>query len=123
MNTENFVYVAAYGTLKEGHGNNVLMRLPGNKYIGRGITKEKYSMYSSGIPFVIKKPKVVIVVDVYQVAIQNLPRLDSLEGHPHWYRRELVTTIVNGKEYESWLYFMTEENRVKSYNYIADGNY
>jgi gamma-glutamylaminecyclotransferase len=120
--SSNPIYVAAYGTLRKGYSNNRLMNLSGNFYVGAGITKEKYAMYSSGIPFVIKEPKTPIVVDVFEVDSANLPRIDSLEGHPNWYRRELIPVLVNGKELQCWLYFMTDD-RVKNYKFISTGNY
>ncbi len=122
MNKSNPIYIAAYGTIKRGFGNNRVIYNADKAFVGAGITKEKYAMYSSGIPFVIKEPKTPIVVDVFEVEASNLPRIDSLEGHPNWYRRELIPVLVNGKELQCWLYFMTD-NRVKNYKFISTGNY
>lgn len=117
------IYISAYGTIKKGYSNNRVVQYPGNSYIGAGITKEKYAMYRSGIPFVIKEPLTPIVVDVYEVASENLPRIDSLEGHPNWYKRELIPVILeDGKELDCWLYFMTR-TEVKNYHFVETGNY
>lgn len=121
-NSEDTLLMAFYGTIKLGFGNNRVIYNAKKAYIGTGITKEKYAMYRHGIPFVIKEPKTPIVVDVFEVEASNLPRIDSLEGHPNWYRRELIPVLVNGKELQCWLYFMTDD-RVKNYKFVETGNY
>lgn len=121
MNT-NPIYLAAYGTIKQGFSNNGVLRYKGNSFIGQGVTKEKYAMYRRGIPFVIKEPRTQIVVDVFEVAPQNIGIVDRLEGHPDWYKRELIPVLIDGKELDCWLYFMTNEN-VKNYQFVSTGNY
>lgn len=121
-NSEDTVLMAFYGTIKLGFGNNGVIYNAKKAYIGTGITKEKYAMYRHGIPFVIKEPKTPIVVDVFEVEASNLPRIDGLEGHPNWYRRELIPVLINGKELQCWLYFMTDD-RVKNYKFVETGNY
>lgn len=104
MNTQNNILVAAYGTLREGYGNNRL--IPEGCHIGLGKTVEKYTMTSSGIPFVSKKPTTQIVVDVYSIDEDTLKRLDRLEGHPDWYKREIIPILMNtSKVVNAWLYF------------------
>jgi gamma-glutamylcyclotransferase (GGCT)/AIG2-like uncharacterized protein YtfP len=101
--TDN-ILVAAYGTLREGWGNNARY-LKDSKHLGTGKTVNKYTMRSSGIPFVSKEPLTTIVVDVYKVNNETLNRLDSLEGHPEWYRREKTDVVLNDKVIPCWLYF------------------
>lgn len=121
--SSNPIYLALYGTCKKGFSNNRVLQYNGNSFVGAGVTKEKYAMYRSGIPFVIKEAKTPIVVDVYEVAPENLPRIDSLEGHPNWYKRELIPVILeDGKELDCWLYFMTR-TEVKNYHFVETGNY
>lgn len=90
--------VAVYGTLKRRHGNHRLLQ--NSKYIGEFLTKKKYPMVVKGsIPFVghgfefLGLDKEVghnIVVEVYEVDSDTLKQLDSLEGHPNWYYRDVV---------------------------------
>ena len=120
---EEFVYLSAYGTIKVGRGNNWVVQAEGNSYVGKGLTKNKYAMYKSGIPFLTKEPKTPIVVDVFKVAVKNLPRVDSLEGHPTFYKRELVPVIVDEQELNTWVYFIVNEERVKSLEFVSTGNY
>ena len=101
--------VFVYGTLKRGHGNHILLK--DSKCLGAGITENKYVMYSSGIPFVSKQFGLTrISGELYEVDELTLNSLDMLEGHPTWYKREIVSVsyICNkGKMHKekAWLYF------------------
>ena len=98
--------VFVYGTLKKGHGNHRL--LAGSEFLGEGRTREKYALYSSGIPFAIKEEKVSkIQGELYLVNAATLTDLDRLEGHPGWYCREEISVVLEGKgaEVTAWLYF------------------
>ncbi len=97
------IIIAAYGTLREGYGNNRLLQT--SSHLGTGKTAEKYTLRASGIPFVSKEPTSNIVVDVYKVNKSVLSQLDSLEGHPEWYKREQIPVIVENKQLNAWLYF------------------
>ena len=88
MHSKENIYVACYGTLRPGFGNNRL--LVDSEHIGTGKTIEKYTLRASGIPFVSKDPLHSVVVDVYKVDEPTLKNLDSLEGHPEWYKREQI---------------------------------
>lgn len=100
------VLVAAYGTLRKGYGNSRLVDKPDTKHIGTGITVEKYQMTASGIPFVNKTPDVNITVDLWEIDKErDLPSVDRLEGHPSFYKRELIDVKINDTIYKAWLYF------------------
>lgn len=108
------VNMFVYGTLKRGHGNNVLLRR--SMFVGPGITKEKFALYESGIPFVVKdEPVSQIHGELYQVPEDSLRAIDGLEGHPDWYCREETTVIVNGQEHQAWLYFYPADQLRKSH--------
>jgi len=100
--------VATYGTLKRGEGNHHYVKTA--KYIGRGVTAEKYPLVIKGLPYVYKEPGVghQVEVDVFKVSDSRLQRMDVLESHPRWYKREEVNIEVNGKTLTCWLYFMTD---------------
>lgn len=104
----NNILIAAYGTLREGFGNNRL--IPKGCHIGTGLTVEKYTMKVAGIPYVSKKPTSNIVVDVYEINQNTLERLDSLEGHPRWYKREVIPVNIDNKQLDCWLYFNDSDN-------------
>lgn len=94
-----------YGTLKRGFGNHDL--LSESRFLGKAVTKDKYALYESGIPFVFKyQPVSRIKGEVYEVSNDTLTNIDALEGHPYWYRREKVPVILeDGREMEAWIYF------------------
>lgn len=97
--------VAVYGSLKQGFGNHRL--LEGQELLCKGFTElECYTMYSLGpFPGVVDDGEGDIQVEVYQVDDACFERLDRLEGHPNFYKRELVT-IVSGQSvpHEAWMY-------------------
>jgi gamma-glutamylcyclotransferase (GGCT)/AIG2-like uncharacterized protein YtfP len=103
--------VAVYGTLKRGEGNYHLLRSA--EYLGRGKTAEKFPLVVSGLPYLYKESGVGynVEVDVFKVSDQRLARLDQLESHPKWYKREQVNILVKGKQLKCWVYFMTEPRR------------
>ncbi len=103
-NKETFL-VAAYGTLRKGWGNSRLVDTPQNKHVGTGKTVEKYTMRASGIPFLSKEPMVNITVDLWEITKESLVNVDALEGHPEWYKRELVPVEVDGTVYDAYIYF------------------
>jgi gamma-glutamylcyclotransferase (GGCT)/AIG2-like uncharacterized protein YtfP len=97
-----------YGTLKRGFWNHSF--LEGEEFVGEAETKEKYAMYVSGIPFVVKGEQVsTIKGELYRVSSETLRLIDRLEGHPNWYRRELVPVYVweggRKREVQAYLYF------------------
>jgi len=105
--SENFLFV--YGTLKRGFCNHYF--LSGSKFVGKGVTKEKYALYLKGeIPYVIKKPPVSkIKGEVYLVDSETLKNIDELEGHPFCYFRELTDIqLKTGEEIKAWMYFFPE---------------
>lgn len=83
--------IFVYGTLMSGFDNwDSLMRTA--DLIGPARTVPAFTMYSttSSFPMVMRGGTTAILGELYEVGIETLERLDRLEGHPHWYRRELV---------------------------------
>ena len=97
-------YVAVYGSLKKGFGNHRLIK--DSMFIDVGFTEPKFTMYSLGGFPALHKGSDSILVEVYLVnANTTLPYLDSLEGHPDWYKRTLEKiTLTNRVQVEAWLY-------------------
>jgi len=102
----NLLFV--YGTLKRGFGNHDLLYRA--RFIGNAVTKHKYALYESGIPFVYPFEEVSqIKGEVYEVDRETLECIDALEGHPFWYRRQQVPVILeSGREVTAWIYFYPE---------------
>lgn len=98
--------IAVYGTLRKGNGNYNYY-LADSKHLGKGYTKEKYPLIIEGLPYLIDKKGVGhnVEVDVFKVSNSVMQQLDTLEGHPTWYRRKQVLINVGNKEMLCWVYF------------------
>lgn len=46
-----------------------------------------------------------VLGELYAVTGETLSRLDALEGHPHFYRRDLVPVATDQGERWAWAYF------------------
>ena len=108
--------VFVYGTLKKGFMNHSLIE--SSEFLGGGRTEEKYTMHHSfdrKIPFITKEPSYYITGELYNVSTIMFAMLDCLEGHPHWYKRDLIIVNIEGKQYRTWMYFLNDltQPRVK----------
>lgn len=93
--------VFVYGTLKKGYGNSYL--LESSTYLGKHTTEEEYTMYSLGaFPAIMHSGDTSITGEVYEIDDSTLTRLDTLEGYPHLYSREVIATPYG----DAWVYSM-----------------
>lgn len=100
-----------YGTLMTGYGNHRL--LEDYEPVGTASTVEKYELRVSGIPFLgRKKGATVVKGEVYQVKAKDIEPIDNLEGHPVFYKRELIWVNIEGQEepWQCWAYFCDTES-------------
>ena len=104
--------LAVYGTLKKGYANHDRY-LKDAKFIGRGLTLNKYILVIAGVPFCIpidvygccEELAGKLGVEVYEVGEEMLKKIDLLEGHPNWYKRILVDVeLEDGEIVKAWLY-------------------
>lgn len=94
--------IFVYGSLMAGFGNNKLLDTA--KFIGEGLTSQTYTMISLGsFPGVLKGGSTSIKGEVYEVDFYTLHRLDQLEGHPNWYKREPIK-LEDGSTVEMYIY-------------------
>lgn len=118
-------YVFVYGSLRKGFGNHRLLA-NNSDFIMRTQTVKRYKAVSfGGFPAVYKAPplrdevsefsplQMVAILNTYRPVVGEIYKvsdsclegpLDSLEGHPHWYRRERVQ-VMNFAE-PVWMYIM-----------------
>lgn len=99
--------VAVYGTLKKGFSNynNYLTK---SIYVGKGETKYKYPLVINGLPYLVNRKGMGhnVDIDVFKVSDQVLKSLDQLEGHPQWYKREMIDVkLSDGSIIVCWVYF------------------
>lgn len=116
-------FLAVYGTLKKGNGNNYLLDNNFFEFVGRGKTINKYPMVLRGVPFVSDKPGVGynIAVDVFRILDPRaMSSVDGLEGHPVWYVRKISNIMLeDGNEIAAWLYFNEEAENYEEKDYIS----
>jgi len=100
--------VFVYGTLKRGFWNNALLKRA--RFIGEGITLEKFKLYTVGFPYAVPDEKgLPLKGEVYEVDEKTLLELDNLEGYPIHYKRKRVKVKLNtGKEVEAFMYYREE---------------
>lgn len=70
-------------------------------------------MFVNGLPYLVKDTEGKgVFVEVYDVDQRTLRKIDFLEGHPVWYRRERVTVYENnGHAIECWAYVYQGKER------------
>lgn len=144
--TKTFVFV--YGSLRKGFVNNSLLQQGGHFKKARRVLDEDYNWFQTskyyqmlsagGFPIVYKAVKEPVTKtecmrmrrlyrpikgEVYEVTAFLLQgALDRLEGHPTWYKRELVD-VVGLKEAapeskgKAWMYIMTRGHARESNDY------
>lgn len=106
-------FVMVYGTLKRDYGNHGV--LGDSEYISEAITKDTFTMYDGGFPFVSdsedKGNKGHVKGEIYRVEDENAMRaLDRLEGVPHMYVRKSVDAWgKDGNEYTTIMYVASED--------------
>jgi len=99
-------FVMVYGTLKQGWANN-RSYLSEAVFVGKCITKNKcFKLKEDGVPMVyMENNGCKVKGELYLVDAEDMPALDSLEGHPYWYKRQRVP-MEDGTL--AWLYIMQE---------------
>jgi len=115
VKSDNAILVAVYGTLKKGQGNNYLLGSDA-VLIGSGQTESKFDMLDfGGYPGALEYGDKALSVEVWSVNPEHLPRVDQLEGHPSFYKRE--EEEVKMYEFEgtlnAWMY------RLVDYDYYS----
>jgi len=123
--------VFVYGTLRKGFGNHRL--LEDAKFIGDGeISGHLYLCY--GLPMVLRHKDTPreegssgtprVVGEVYEVDQFQLGDLDTLEGHPTCYKREVTNvTMEDGTSIPAHCYFMPQHRLHKNATLIESGDY
>lgn len=89
MLNDYYVNLFVYGTLMNRESNHVYLK--NAKALG---TEEVNSarLYDLGAyPMMLHEGNSTVCGELYQISLKTLHLLDSLEGHPHYFRRELIT--------------------------------
>jgi len=104
----NTVFV--YGTLKRNHSNNYLLK--DSEFIGKATTKYPYLLIDDYLPFLIKDSchdcSRIIKGELYEITDDVFKRLDDLEGHPNFYKRQCIWVVNKNKMIYTWCYFLND---------------
>jgi len=93
--------VFVYGTLLEGEPNHRL--LAAATLVGAAATKPVFSLADLGFfPAMVEGGASAVRGEVYEVDPPTLARLDVLEGHPRFYRRQRVV-LADGSTAETYV--------------------
>jgi gamma-glutamylcyclotransferase (GGCT)/AIG2-like uncharacterized protein YtfP len=120
---EGKVRVFVYGTLKEGHPNNLVLRNSGAKLLAFETITGPFIMHDlGGIPAVIHDDsgeQNTIKGMVYYGDEEMLAACDMLEGHPNFYKREKVWSDLLKRRV--WVYTMQEAWEGNAQDICEDG--
>jgi len=110
--TTHLVFV--YGSLKAGFHNHQWLAEHDATDLGYAVTDARYLMVrGNAFPYLINPahfttpvalPESPVGGELYRVDDAGLAALDRLEGHPRFYRRELIS-VNDGLQ--AWAYFLT----------------
>lgn len=107
--------VAVYGSLKQGFGAHEILG-DEKEFIGNGII-HNYGLYGvSSWPGI--KPLVggKVAVELYRVSEDRIPHLDSYEGYPDLFSREVLDVFVGEEEhYQASVYVYNGEVRKEAF--------
>lgn len=105
--------VFVYGTLKRGEHNNGILLGCGADFLTTAKTKKPRKLVVKGLPY-LNSPQVEggvqVIGEIWEVPDTMMWRLDQLEGHPTWYRREEDKFVDEaGNEWTAWVYYIIKE--------------
>ena len=107
--------VFVYGTLKQGHANNGLMR--NSELIEQeAYVKDMSLINARAYPFAIDKKNSFLLGELYRVTKERMKLLDSLEGYPTMYNRKKVEVYEVRTGYRigtAWIYFIDDKNSIE----------
>lgn len=101
----NTIKVFVYGSLKAGYNNHSVLG-PDAVLLGHAVTTARYRMISVGFPVIRSDGDGHPVRgELYEVPLEQLPRLDALEGQGRMYDRVIrQVTLKNGGPVSTCIY-------------------
>jgi len=117
----NYQNVFVYGSLRQGHGNHVLLEQDGAEYVSTHRVRLPFFMISlGGFPGLIKDDSGhYITGEIYRVDEHVMSDLDRLEGFPSFYNREQIE--IDGTF--CWIYFLNNSEHYSVRDRVTSGNW
>ena len=112
--------VFVYGTLMRGEFNHCVLNGHGVEYLGTGITKRGFTLYSLGpFPGMVFGGSNAVVGEIYEVDDFTLMQLDGLESHPDFYRRTEIE-LQGGEKAQTYI---LNESYIRDCEVIKSGDW
>jgi gamma-glutamylcyclotransferase (GGCT)/AIG2-like uncharacterized protein YtfP len=64
-----------------------------------------------------------VIGEAYEVEEHHLHNCDRLEGHPNWYKRQMINVSISGRDEEVFIYEMPEHPSHNQLCSIIDNMY
>lgn len=110
--------VFVYGTLLAGEPNHRLLEAA--SFVGPAVTPPVFSLVDLGpFPALVEGGAGAVVGEVYEVDRPTLARLDQLEGHPRFYKRQRIA-LDDGSHVET---YVLSPEQVAGRPVIGSGNW
>ena len=113
--------IFVYGTLKKNSWNHGWLE---DSTFVREQAVHGFKLFQSGIPYMIRtdNPEDRVLGEVYEVSEKTRGNIDRLEGHPDWYRREIVSMDSDG-EIQGYVYHGYNSGNVQESEKNSNGWY
>lgn len=91
--------------------------------MGTYYASDRYSLYVDALPHLVEeKSNVPVKGELYNVDLDNLKMLDELEGHPIFYKRQIIEIFdEKGNKRQAWAYIyphqFKDKPELKEYEY------
>ena len=122
MSSKHFVFV--YGTLMSGLRNHSLLDKQ------QCLSKEAYTKDPAELLLLYDRPYMrysssgyPLKGELYEINDETLEKLDQLEDHPNWYKRELKKILVLEEEIEAFIYVIVNAPETKFCKRSDDGDF
>ncbi len=103
----NTVFIAAYGTLRNGERNARFCK----RAVSRREAAAVGTLYDTGWEFLAFVPEgdTLVSVELIEIPIPDWADVDRLEGYPRFYDRKLMDfELPDGEIIQAWIYIMNE---------------
>ena len=97
--------IFAYGTLKTGFANYHVMESAHGVLKGKSMASGYGCVNTPWFPYAVKKQNGAIRGEVFEIGGDALKVIDSLEGYPELYVRELTKTSFG----DAWIYYSEKD--------------
>lgn len=118
MSTKKNQRIFVYGTLKNGfYFHDSFLGGEKSVFLGKAVTSTDFTLYIDSLPNMVREVSDNGVKgEVYEVSEEVLKALDKLEGHPNFYKRDMIeVNLGDDKKINVWAYVRPYHYRGREY--------